>query len=69
MGTLGSEQIVFNRDRLLVISGKAAPSKLDDFVHGGQFATEAGRSATAIAIVAAVIPIRMMLGMVPLFGD
>jgi len=48
MGALGSEQIVFNRDRLVVISGRASPGKLDDFVHGGQFTAQAGHSAPSI---------------------
>jgi hypothetical protein len=56
MGTLGNEQIIFNRNRLIVISGKAPPGKLDDFVHGDRFATEAEHSATAIAIVATYQP-------------
>ena len=47
-GALGSEQIIFNRDRLVVISGKASPGKLDEFVHGGQFTAQAGHSAPAI---------------------
>src|SRR5262249_7027143 len=56
MGALGNEQIAFNRNRLIVISGKTLPGKLDDFVHGGQFASQAGHSATAIAIVATYQP-------------
>jgi hypothetical protein len=52
MGALGNEQIVFNRNRLILISGKAPPGNLDDFVHSGQLAAEAGHSATAIAVVA-----------------
>jgi hypothetical protein len=35
-----------------LISGKAPPGNLDDFVHSGQLAAEAGHSATAIAVVA-----------------
>jgi len=56
IGALGSEQIIFNRNRLIVISGKGSPGKLDDFVHGGQFAAKGGHSPTAIAIVATYRP-------------
>jgi hypothetical protein len=50
MGALGSEQIVFNRDRLVVISRIASPGKLDDFVHGGQFTVQAEQSAPSIVV-------------------
>ena len=56
IGALGSEQIIFNRNRLIVIAGKGSPGKLDDFVHGGQFAAKGGHSSTAIAIVATYRP-------------
>jgi hypothetical protein len=56
MGALGKEQIVFNRNQLILLSGKAPPGKLDDFVHRGQFAAAMGHSATAIAIVATYQP-------------
>jgi hypothetical protein len=55
-GALGNEQIVFNRNRLIVLSGKSLPGKLDDFVHGGRFASKARNSANVIAIVATYEP-------------
>jgi hypothetical protein len=56
MGTLGSEHIIFNRNRLIVIAGKAPSGKLDDFVHGDRLATVADHSATAGAIVTTYQP-------------
>jgi hypothetical protein len=38
VGAMGADQIAFNRDRLIVIAGKAPGGTLDDFVRGGDFA-------------------------------
>jgi len=56
MGALGSEQIIFNRNRLIVVAGKAPPGKLDEFVRSGQFAAEGGHSPATVAIVATYQP-------------
>lgn len=37
VGSMGDNQIAFNRDRLIVIAGKAPAGKLDDFARGGDF--------------------------------
>lgn len=37
VGPMGDNQIAFNRDRLIVIAGKAPAGKLDDFARSGDF--------------------------------
>ena len=56
MGRLGDDQIVFNRDRLLVIAGRAAVGNLDDFVRRGDFAAAPKRSMSRSQAIATYQP-------------
>src|SRR5262249_11782150 len=56
MGALGDEQIIFNRNQLIVVAAKRPPGKLDDFVHKDQFATEAKGPGKEMSIVATYQP-------------
>jgi hypothetical protein len=56
MGRLGEDQIVFNRDRLVLISGKAPAGKLDDFVRSGDFPVDAKHPASPREAIATYQP-------------
>ena len=56
MGTVGNEQIAFNRNRLIVVDGRRSLGKLDDFVRSGQFNAKAGGAEKGGMIVATYEP-------------
>ena len=55
-GPLGNDQMVFNRDRLVVVAGKAPVGKLDDLVQGGSSAIEALAKRKGVTIQATYLP-------------
>lgn len=56
VGPYGADQIVFNRDRLVIAQGKASLGKLDEIVQGGGSAIEALTKRKGVTILSTYAP-------------
>ena len=56
MGALGEHRIAFNRERLIVVSGKGSAGKLDDFVRSDAFVPGKNGVARSLQVSATYQP-------------